>query len=172
MANKGKITAVIGPVVDVSFEKNQLPEILNALEIKKEDEERRVSKLQIHMREPYDASIVLSIPSSIWQLNNLTHLNLSFSYMRALPLSIGRLKSLEVLDLSYTSGLLELPEEIGDLTNLIKLVLDYLRITFLPSSIGRLKKLTDLSLYRTERIIELPKEIGAMENLVRRILVL
>ena len=29
MANTGKITAVIGPVVDVSFEKNELPEILN-----------------------------------------------------------------------------------------------------------------------------------------------
>ena len=35
MSNKGKVTAVIGPVVDVSFEENSLPEILNALEIKK-----------------------------------------------------------------------------------------------------------------------------------------
>ena len=32
MANSGKITQIIGPVVDVAFEKeNTLPEILNAL---------------------------------------------------------------------------------------------------------------------------------------------
>ena len=33
MSNSGKVTAVIGPVVDVSFEDSNLPKILNALEI-------------------------------------------------------------------------------------------------------------------------------------------
>ena len=37
MSNSGKITAVIGPVVDVSFEDSNLPKILNALEINKDD---------------------------------------------------------------------------------------------------------------------------------------
>ena len=36
MANQGKITEIIGPVIDVSFEENNLPKILNALEIKKD----------------------------------------------------------------------------------------------------------------------------------------
>ena len=46
MSNKGKVTAVIGPVVDVSFEENSLPEILNALEIKKDDQKVRVGLKQ------------------------------------------------------------------------------------------------------------------------------
>ena len=37
MKNQGKVTEVIGPVVDVSFEESELPKILNALEIEKED---------------------------------------------------------------------------------------------------------------------------------------
>ena len=49
MENTGKITAVIGPVVDVSFEKNKLPEILNALEIKKEDGQNLVLEVQQHL---------------------------------------------------------------------------------------------------------------------------
>ena len=47
MSNKGKVTAVIGPVVDVSFEENSLPEILNALEIKKKCE-NLISRPSIH----------------------------------------------------------------------------------------------------------------------------
>jgi len=31
--NKGKIVAIIGPVIDVSFEGAELPDILNALEV-------------------------------------------------------------------------------------------------------------------------------------------
>ena len=46
MSNSGKITAVIGPVVDVSFEENNLPKILNALEILKDDGSTLV--LEVH----------------------------------------------------------------------------------------------------------------------------
>ncbi|MDR2953311.1 MAG: hypothetical protein LBU82_08735, partial [Treponema sp.] len=34
MANKGYITQIVGPVVDVRFEKGQVPSILNALKVK------------------------------------------------------------------------------------------------------------------------------------------
>ena len=51
MSNKGKVTAVIGPVVDVSFEENSLPEILNALEIKKDDGSTLVLEVQQHLGE-------------------------------------------------------------------------------------------------------------------------
>ncbi|GHV70442.1 ATP synthase subunit beta [Spirochaetia bacterium] len=37
MANVGKITQIVGPVVDVRFEENQVPGILNALEVKQAD---------------------------------------------------------------------------------------------------------------------------------------
>ncbi len=53
MANIGHIKQVIGPVVDVSFagEGAKLPEILNALEIKRENGETLVLEVQQHLGE-------------------------------------------------------------------------------------------------------------------------
>ena len=60
MANTGKITAVIGPVVDVSFEENKLPEILNALEIKKDDGSELILEVQQHLGEDRVRTISMS----------------------------------------------------------------------------------------------------------------
>ncbi len=51
--NKGKVTQVIGPVVDVSFdtENARLPSILNALYVEKEDGQRVVLEAQQHLGE-------------------------------------------------------------------------------------------------------------------------
>ncbi|WP_035804468.1 F0F1 ATP synthase subunit beta [Lunatimonas lonarensis] len=49
MANTGKITQVIGPVVDVSFEGSALPNILDALEITKENGVKVVLEVQQHL---------------------------------------------------------------------------------------------------------------------------
>ena len=51
MANKGLVKQVIGPVVDVSFSGSGLPEILNALEIQKENGEKVVLEVQQHLGE-------------------------------------------------------------------------------------------------------------------------
>ncbi len=53
MANTGHIKQVIGPVVDVSFagENSALPDILNALEVKKENGEKLVLEVQRHLGE-------------------------------------------------------------------------------------------------------------------------
>ena len=53
MANIGRVKQVIGPVVDVSFsgEGAVLPEILNALEIKREDGQTLVLEVQRHLGE-------------------------------------------------------------------------------------------------------------------------
>ena len=53
MANKGKVTQVIGPVVDVSFEAEgaKLPNILDALEVTKSDGTRIVLECQQHLGE-------------------------------------------------------------------------------------------------------------------------
>ena len=53
MANKGKVTQVIGPVVDVSFEAEgaTLPNILDALEVTKSDGTRIVLECQQHLGE-------------------------------------------------------------------------------------------------------------------------
>ncbi|UCE06382.1 MAG: F0F1 ATP synthase subunit beta [bacterium] len=49
--NQGKIIQIIGAVVDVQFEDNELPQILNALEIKREDGSRLVLEAQQHLGE-------------------------------------------------------------------------------------------------------------------------
>ncbi len=53
MANIGKVKAVIGPVVDVSFqgENSKIPEILNALAIKREGLEDLILEVQQHLGE-------------------------------------------------------------------------------------------------------------------------
>jgi F-type H+-transporting ATPase subunit beta len=53
MANTGKITQVIGPVVDVSFdgEGSRLPNILDALEVTKADGQKIVLEVQQHLGE-------------------------------------------------------------------------------------------------------------------------
>ena len=53
MANKGKITQVIGPVVDISFEGegSELPNILNALETVKPNGQKVIMEVQQHLGE-------------------------------------------------------------------------------------------------------------------------
>ncbi len=53
MANKGKISQVIGPVVDVSFEQEgaKLPNILDALEVVKENGQKIILEVQNHLGE-------------------------------------------------------------------------------------------------------------------------
>ena len=50
MANQGKITQIIGPVVDVRFD-GKLPKILDALTIKREDGTVVVLEVQQHLGE-------------------------------------------------------------------------------------------------------------------------
>ncbi|NBC25765.1 MAG: F0F1 ATP synthase subunit beta [Bacteroidetes bacterium] len=49
--NKGKIAQVIGPVVDVDFDKGQLPKILNALYVDREDGSRLYLEVAQHLGE-------------------------------------------------------------------------------------------------------------------------
>ena len=61
MTNSGKITQIIGPVVDVAFEKeNTLPEILNALEIPKEDGSNLTLEVQQHLGQDRVRTIAMS----------------------------------------------------------------------------------------------------------------
>src|ERR1700722_11809014 len=52
MPNIGKISRIIGPVVDVSFSDNsQLPKIFNALEITKDNGQKIILEVQQHLGE-------------------------------------------------------------------------------------------------------------------------
>src|SRR5690554_2841988 len=51
MANTGKIVQVIGPVVDISFEGGKLPNILDALEVTKDNGQKVILEVQQHLGE-------------------------------------------------------------------------------------------------------------------------
>ncbi len=51
MAYKGKIKQIIGAVVDVQFEEGNLPEIYNALELKRDNGDKLVLEVQQHLGE-------------------------------------------------------------------------------------------------------------------------
>lgn len=51
MPAKGKIKQIIGAVVDVSFDENNLPEILNALQVKRENGDTLILEVQQHLGE-------------------------------------------------------------------------------------------------------------------------
>ncbi|HAE35368.1 MAG TPA: F0F1 ATP synthase subunit beta, partial [Bacteroidetes bacterium] len=51
MPGKGKIKQIIGAVVDVSFDEGNLPEILNALTVTRENGEKLILEVQQHLGE-------------------------------------------------------------------------------------------------------------------------
>jgi F-type H+-transporting ATPase subunit beta len=52
MANTGKIKSIIGAVVDVQFDSDyKLPEIINALELKRDNGDTLVLEVQQHLGE-------------------------------------------------------------------------------------------------------------------------
>ena len=51
MSEMGKVTQVMGAVVDVSFEDGKLPNIMNALEIARDDNEKLVLEVAQHLGE-------------------------------------------------------------------------------------------------------------------------
>ena len=51
MATVGKVKQIIGAVVDVQFNEGELPEIYNALEIKRESGDKLVLEVQQHLGE-------------------------------------------------------------------------------------------------------------------------
>lgn len=61
MQNKGKVAQVIGPIVDISFSEEDatLPEILNALEIHWNDQEKLVLEVQQHLGEDLVRAIAM-----------------------------------------------------------------------------------------------------------------
>ncbi|KAK7330540.1 hypothetical protein VNO77_24735 [Canavalia gladiata] len=90
---------------------------------------------------------IRSLPSSVCEMKSLRYLDAHFNELHGLPAAIGKLTSLEVLNLgSNFSDLKQLPDTFGDLINLRELDLSNNQITALPDSFGRLHNLTKLNL--------------------------
>ncbi|KAE9608534.1 hypothetical protein Lal_00020815 [Lupinus albus] len=98
---------------------------------------------------------IRSLPSSVCEMKSLRYLDAHVNELHGLPIAIGRLTTLEVLNLSSNfSDLKELPETFGDLTNLRELDLSNNQIHALPDTFGRLDNLKRLNLEHNP--LELP----------------
>ncbi|WKA11774.1 hypothetical protein VitviT2T_029242 [Vitis vinifera] len=106
------------------------------------------------------------LPSSIGRLKALQHLDLSYcKSLRSLSESICNLSSLETLILAGCSNLKGFPEIKDDMENLKRLDLSFTGIEELPSSIGRLKALKHLNLKCCAELVSLPDSICNLSSL-------
>ena len=92
--NKGKISQIIGPVLDIEFEKGELPEIYNAIKITREDGSDLITETQQHLGE----NIVRTV---------------------AMDSTDGLMRGMEAIDLGEPISVPVGPETLGRLINVI-----------------------------------------------------
>ncbi|KAF8024671.1 hypothetical protein BT93_F1753 [Corymbia citriodora subsp. variegata] len=86
--------------------------------------------------------------------------------LKPVHLSIGKLKALIFLDLSFCWNSMELPREVGKLEELKELHLEYSPIiTEIPTSIGSTRKLKKLTVNFCKSLKGIPNSIGDLQNL-------
>ncbi|KAF8947607.1 hypothetical protein BGZ47_008499 [Haplosporangium gracile] len=126
---------------------------------------RGIVRLSSNIKLLASATCVQIIPMEIGFLRNLTLLDLSKNCLKSLPESIIHLSKLVELKLSFNQ-LETIPSGIGGLTKLASLTLDNNRITSIPSQIGLIKDLVNLDL-SDNPIKVLPAEVGKLQFLRR-----
>lgn len=105
----------------------------------------------------------LSLNNSIGYLKSLKYLALDKTRLSDLPFSVGMLEKLQTLSLRKCKELWKLPDSIGNLKDLQLMDLSYTRVDELPSFVKDLRNLKVLKMSGTH-IREFP---GVIENLER-----
>jgi Leucine-rich repeat (LRR) protein len=107
---------------------------------------------------------LVKIPSCIFSLSKLKHLDLSYNNIAEFSSEINLLKELEYLDLSGNK-IKKIGDEIGNLKNLLFLNLSNNKIVTISPKIGDLKLLNYLMLEENPEIVNFPKELYSFPNL-------
>jgi leucine-rich repeat protein SHOC2 len=89
---------------------------------------------------------------------------LGSNQLKTLPESIGKIKTLRILDVEMNLQLSKLPISIGELKELRELDLEENAITAVPVEITKLKNLYDLDL-QSNKIVGLPEGMSKMKSL-------
>ena len=107
------------------------------------------------------------IPVELGNLNNLTVLNLGSNRLSGpIPVELGNLTNLTVLNLVSNQLSGPIPVELGNLTNLTYLYLNINRLSGpLPVELGNLTNLTELNLASNQLSGPIPVELGNLTNL-------
>mmetsp|Transcript_6782 Transcript_6782/g.23847 ORF Transcript_6782/g.23847 Transcript_6782/m.23847 type:complete len:288 (-) Transcript_6782:291-1154(-) len=107
---------------------------------------------------------ITSLPSKIEKLStSLQRLNLPGNKLLSLPLELGRLRFLQVLDCS-SNGLTTLPDAFEELNKLKEVNASKNKLEVVPVSLGKANSLRLLDL-SSNRISRLPAELGKLANL-------
>ncbi|KAI8113653.1 hypothetical protein M9435_003648 [Picochlorum sp. BPE23] len=104
-----------------------------------------------------------SLPKGVGNLANLREINVSGNLIERIPEEIGRLRSLETLDI-HNNCIRELPESLGGLASLQELNAMGNRIERVPESLGRLRSLQVLGL-KDNCLTELPDVFSGLQEL-------
>ncbi|XP_021749187.1 disease resistance protein RGA2-like [Chenopodium quinoa] len=110
---------------------------------------------------------IIDLPSSIGETKELRYLDLSYTLIELLPVTICLLSNLETLKLRGCVRLVRLPEGIIKLTSLLHLDLNILsQLSLLPKGIGKLTALETLSAFLVDKEYgRRINELGYMNNL-------
>jgi Leucine-rich repeat (LRR) protein len=113
-------------------------------------------------------SNIQEVPNSIGKLKHLRYLDVSWNDdIELLPASITKLQNLQTLILEHCGGLKELPEDTRNLISLRHLALrSCSRLTHMPHGLGKLTALRTLSYYILEKKeSDVPKQKGGLGDL-------
>ena len=108
---------------------------------------------------------IVKIPDEIAQLQTLITLHLGSNQIVKIPDAIAQLQTLTQLFL-WNNQIVKIPDEIARLQNLKRLYLSGNQILEIPDSITQLQNLTELAL-SSNKIVKIPDEIARLQNLTR-----